>query len=84
MGFKDGIVREFVTQPAESNITANRYIERAVQEKVFPADFPAKLAAPVVEPDISRMRSMMNQEYVDWKREYADSGCSSGILSIFC
>ena len=41
MGFKDGIVREFVTQPAESNITANRYIERAVQEKVFPADFPA-------------------------------------------
>ncbi|CAE7791016.1 NLRC3 [Symbiodinium sp. CCMP2592] len=72
MGFKDGIVREFATQPAESNITANRYIERAVQEKVFPEDFPVKLAAPAVEPDISRMRSMLNQEYVDWKREYAE------------
>ncbi|CAE7763722.1 NLRC3 [Symbiodinium sp. CCMP2456] len=82
MGFKDGIVREFVTQPAESNITANRYIERAVQEKAFPEDFALKLAVPVLEPDISRMRSMMNQEYVDWKRESADCPADSNGSSM--
>ena len=83
MGFKDGIVREFVTQPAESNITGNRYIETAVQEKAFPDAFPVKLSVPVLEPDISRMRTMLNQEYVDWKREFADSGFSSGIIVHF-
>ena len=69
MGVKDDLVRVVTTSASVSSSTNLTYIETAVQEYAFPSSVQERLSRPVLEPDITRAREMLNQGYGDWKRE---------------